>query len=49
MAAKVFVIDSAFLERVYRVLSFLALGVLLMIVSFLYQKRLAADRTEKQP
>ncbi|HXV77550.1 MAG TPA: DUF2339 domain-containing protein, partial [Candidatus Polarisedimenticolaceae bacterium] len=36
---KVFVFDLSFLERVYRVLSFLALGLLLLIVSFLYQRR----------
>jgi uncharacterized membrane protein len=35
---KVFFFDSSFLERFYRILSFFILGVVLMIVSFLYQK-----------
>ena len=47
VAAKVFLFDSSFLTRAYRILSFLALGVLLLVVSFFYQKRLAADREEK--
>ena len=31
-------IDISFLERGYRILSFLVLGLVLMFVSFLYQK-----------
>jgi uncharacterized membrane protein len=36
--AKVFLIDLASLERVYRIASFLALGVILLLVSYLYQR-----------
>jgi uncharacterized membrane protein len=35
---KVFLFDLSFLEGVYRILSFLALGAILVAVSFLYQK-----------
>lgn len=35
---KVFVYDTSELDRVYRILSFIALGVLLLAVSFAYQK-----------
>jgi len=35
--AKVFVYDTSALDRVYRILSFIALGVLLLAVSFVYQ------------
>ena len=35
---KAFLIDISFLERGYRILSFLVLGLVLMFVSFLYQK-----------
>jgi uncharacterized membrane protein len=41
---KVFFYDSSFLERFYRILSFFILGIVLMIVSFLYQKKSARDR-----
>jgi uncharacterized membrane protein len=37
--AKVFLYDLSALERIYRVLSFLALGVLLLAISFVYQKK----------
>jgi len=36
--AKVFLIDLASLERIYRIASFLALGVILLSVSYLYQR-----------
>jgi len=36
---KVFLYDLSALERIYRVLSFLALGVLLLAISFVYQKK----------
>jgi len=36
--AKVFLIDLASLERIYRIASFLALGVILLLVSYLYQR-----------
>jgi uncharacterized membrane protein len=39
---KVFLHDLSFLSRAYRILSFLALGAVLLVVSFLYQRRLAA-------
>ena len=41
---KVFLFDLSFLERFYRIVSFLLLGVALMLISFLYQRRLAAGR-----
>jgi uncharacterized membrane protein len=37
--AKVFLYDLSALERIYRVLSFIALGVLLLAISFAYQKK----------
>jgi uncharacterized membrane protein len=42
---KVFLYDSSYLERFYRILSFSILGVVLLIVSFLYQRRAARERT----
>jgi uncharacterized membrane protein len=45
---KVFLYDLSFLQRVYRIASFVVLGVVLLVVSFLYQRRLAAPR-EKNP
>src|SRR5579859_3746196 len=35
---KVFIYDTAELDRVYRILSFIALGVVLMAISFVYQR-----------
>jgi uncharacterized membrane protein len=35
---KVFFVDLAELERVYRIISFIGLGIILLIVSFMYQK-----------
>ncbi len=49
VVVKVFLFDLSFLERVYRILSFLALGVVLLVVSFLYQRRLAATRSQESP
>jgi uncharacterized membrane protein len=46
---KVFVFDLSFLERAYRILSFLALGLALLVISFLYQRRLAGERTGREP
>jgi len=37
--AKVFFYDLSALERVYRILSFIALGVLLLAISFAYQRK----------
>ncbi len=47
--AKVFLFDLSFLERAYRILSFFALGLVLLVVSFLYQKKLAAERSREGP
>ena len=41
---KVFIYDLASLDRAYRILSFLVLGSLLMVVSFLYTKRAAKGK-----
>ena len=35
---KVFTVDLAHLERVYRVVSVLGLGIMLLVTSYLYQK-----------
>jgi uncharacterized membrane protein len=35
----VFLYDLSTLERVYRILSFIALGILLLAISFAYQKK----------
>jgi uncharacterized membrane protein len=45
--AKVFFFDLASLERIYRVLSFIVLGAILLAASFLYQRlmRLAMDES----
>jgi len=42
---KVFLYDLSFLDRAYRILSFFILGTALLIVSFLYQRRLARARS----
>lgn len=44
VVAKVFFYDLSTLSRFYRILSFLVLGVLLLGVSFLYQKRALAHK-----
>jgi uncharacterized membrane protein len=41
---KVFFYDSSFLERFYRILSFFILGIVLMVVSFLYQRKTTRER-----
>jgi uncharacterized membrane protein len=46
VVAKVFLFDLSFLERFYRILSFLVLGLLLLLVSFLYQRKLAEQKQE---
>jgi uncharacterized membrane protein len=35
---KVFIYDTSQLDRIYRIISFVALGVLLLAVSFAYQR-----------
>jgi uncharacterized membrane protein len=42
---KVFIYDSSYLERFYRIVSFLMLGLVLLAVSFLYQRKIARGRT----
>jgi uncharacterized membrane protein len=42
---KVFIYDSSYLERFYRIISFLILGVVLLVVSFLYQRKVARERS----
>ena len=44
VVVKVFLYDLSFLDRAYRILSFLILGSALLAVSFFYQRRLARDR-----
>jgi uncharacterized membrane protein len=46
VVGKVFLYDLASLERVYRIVSFMALGVLLLVVSFLYQRKLFQTEDE---
>ena len=48
VAGKVFLFDLSFLERFYRILSFLLLGLVLLVVSFLYQHKVAAEEVEKE-
>ena len=35
---KVFIIDLAFLGQVYRIISFMGLGVIMLMLSYFYQK-----------
>jgi uncharacterized membrane protein len=42
---KVFFYDSSYLERLYRIISFLILGVVLLVVSFLYQRKVSRERS----
>ncbi len=44
---KVFFVDLSDLSGFYRILSAIALGVVLLIVSFVYQRKLAADQQEE--
>jgi uncharacterized membrane protein len=46
---KVFLLDLSFLERAYRIASFLVLGIVLLVVSFWYQRSLSAARGEDLP
>ena len=43
---KVFFTDLAELSGFYRIASSIALGVVLLIVSFLYQRKIAAEKAE---
>src|SRR5215472_4853933 len=44
VVVKVFIYDSSYLERFYRIISFFILGVVLLVVSFLYQRKVARGR-----
>ncbi len=45
VVAKVFFYDSSYLERLYRIISFLILGLVLLVVSFLYQSKTSKERS----
>jgi uncharacterized membrane protein len=49
VAVKVFLYDLADLRGFYRIASAIVFGVLLLAVSFLYQRRLSAGRPEDKP
>ena len=42
---KVFLHDISYLERFYRIVSLLILGSVLLVVSFLYQKKIFRERS----
>jgi uncharacterized membrane protein len=44
VVTKVFFYDSSYLERFYRIISFAILGLVLLVVSFLYQRKAAPGR-----
>jgi uncharacterized membrane protein len=46
---KVFLFDLSFLERFYRIVSFLLLGLALMLISFYYQRQLIGRKGGKEP
>jgi uncharacterized membrane protein len=46
VVAKVFMYDSSYLERFYRIVSFFILGLVLLAVSFLYQRKVARERSQ---
>ena len=48
VVGKLSLYDLWFLEKIYRIISFVVLGVVLLVVSFLYQRRLAAKKVEGQ-
>lgn len=43
--SKAFLYDLSFLDRFYRILSFLILGLVLLVVSFLYQRKIVRERS----
>ena len=45
VVVKVFLYDSSYLERFYRIISFFILGLVLLVVSFLYQRKVARERS----
>jgi uncharacterized membrane protein len=46
---KVFIYDTSELDQVYRILSFVALGVLLLAISFAYQREWIKLPSTKTP
>ncbi len=48
VVGKVFLYDLSSLERFYRIVSFLVLGLVLLVVSFLYQRKLAAEKSGRE-
>jgi uncharacterized membrane protein len=44
----VFIFDLSFLERFYRIVSFMLLGVVLLLISFYYQRYWASREDEKK-
>jgi uncharacterized membrane protein len=48
VVVKVFVFDLSFLTRFYRIVSFFVLGLVLLLVSFFYQKRRAETQAAKK-
>ena len=45
---KVFLFDLSFLERFYRIVSFILLGLALLLISFYYQRHWASQSSEKK-
>jgi len=45
VVAKVFFYDSSYLERFYRIVSFFILGLVLLVVSFRYQRKATHGRS----
>ncbi|MGA8023151.1 MAG: DUF2339 domain-containing protein [Candidatus Acidiferrales bacterium] len=46
---KVFLFDLSFLEAFYRIVSFFLLGLVLLLISFYYQRQLIARKAERRP
>lgn len=49
LVGKVFLYDLSLLDKAYRIVSFFALGMALLVVSFFYQRSQAAEKRDKQP
>jgi uncharacterized membrane protein len=47
VVVKVFLFDLSFLDKFYRIVSFFVLGLALLAVSFLYQRKLAAQKNQQ--
>lgn len=45
--SKAFFYDLSFLDRFYRILSFLILGLVLLVVSFFYQRKIVRERSSQ--